>query len=48
MGDPSISDIAAPLKPRIADLAREILGEPGAIFLGEIQSRAEEGEHWLT
>ncbi|MGZ9092691.1 MAG: hypothetical protein ACXW3T_14200 [Rhodoplanes sp.] len=40
MGDPPISGIAEPLNQRIADLAREILGEPGAISLGEIQSTA--------
>ncbi|QNT69127.1 hypothetical protein [Defluviicoccus vanus] len=38
MGDPSIFDLAAELNQRIADLAREILSEPAAIFLGEIQS----------
>ena len=38
MGDPSMSAIAAPLNQRIVELAHEILSEPGAIFLGEIQS----------
>lgn len=39
VGNTSIFDIAAELN-RIADLAREILSEPGAILLGEFQSTA--------
>lgn len=38
MGDQWISGIARKLDQRIADPAREIASEPGAIILGEIRS----------